>query len=86
MTATVPVRVTVLPVWDDVPLELPGSATVAEVKRRALEAARAKGAPEEFTVKFRGIELRDESASLEAAGIPSGAALVVLRRRRVAVR
>ena len=40
----------------------------------------------EFIVKFRGVELRDETSTLSAAGVPDGGALIVLRRRRRAVR
>jgi len=70
-------------VWDEVFLELPGDAPVAEVKRRALERARVTRDPAEFVLKFRGAELADESLPLSHAGlVPNGALMLLSRRRR----
>jgi hypothetical protein len=85
MTGTLSVRVTVLDAWDAIPLELPPSTTIAAVKRQALDAARVVAAPADFLVKFRGVELAEESRSLADVAFPTGGALIVLRRRRRAV-
>ncbi len=86
MTGSVPVRVTVADVWDAVPLDLPPSTSLAELKREALRRTRVRHDPAEYVVKFRGAEMLDESATLKDAGIPPNAALIVLPRRRRPVR
>jgi hypothetical protein len=69
--------------WDEVPLDLPSAASVAELKRAALEATRVNRDPDEYVMKFRGFELLDESRSLADAGlVPNGAVIVLPRRRR----
>jgi len=69
--------------WDEISLELPSVTSLADVKRRALEAAHVRGDPSEYLLKFRGAELRDESRSLAEAGlVPNGALIVIPRRRR----
>lgn len=86
MSDSLPVRVTVLEAWDDVTLNLPAETTLTEVKRRALDAVRVVEDPADFLVKFRGAELPDESRTLADVAFPAGGALIVLRRRRRAVR
>jgi hypothetical protein len=86
MTGSVPVRVTVADVWDTVPLELPPSTSLADLKREALLQTRVRHDPAEYVVKFRGAEMLDESVTLKDAGIPPNAALIVLPRRRRPVR
>lgn len=77
-------RAQVPEVWDAVRIEAPRSATVLEVKRRALaelvpdEAADA----EEFVVKVRGFEVLDETMSLDGAGVHDGSTLLITSRRR----
>jgi hypothetical protein len=73
-------------VWDELPLEVPADTTVGELKRQALSIPRIQRDPSDYVMKFRGFELRDESASLEAAGLVPNAALVVIPRRRRAAR
>jgi hypothetical protein len=69
--------------WDEVPLDLPSSASLAELKRAALEATKVNRDPDEYVLKFRGFELLDESRSLADAGlVPNGAVIVLPRRRR----
>ena len=81
---TIVVRAQVPEVWDAVRIEAPRSATVLEVKRRALaelvpdEAADA----EEFVVKVRGFEVLDETMSLDGAGVRNGSTLLITSRRR----
>ena len=86
MTGTLPVRVMVQDAWDQVLLDLPAVTPLAEVKRQALQATRVTGNPDAYLLKFRGAELEDESRSLAEAGLVPNGALIVLRRRRRAVR
>jgi hypothetical protein len=86
MTADVELRVRVLDSWDDVVMRLPAQTPIADVKRRALEAAHITADPGGFLVKFRGAEVRDESRSLADERVPGDGALIVMRRRRVPVR
>lgn len=81
-----PLRVTVLDAWDAIPLVPAAGETIASLKRRALEAARVIEDPAAFVVKHLGATIRDEAQAPAALGIPEGAALIVLRARRTAVR
>lgn len=83
MTDNLRLRVTVQDAWDEVPLDLPSAASLAELKRAALEATKVNRNPDEYVLKFRGFELLDESRSLADAGlVPNGAVIVLPRRRR----
>lgn len=86
MSATIPLRVMVLDAWVEVPLEPADTTSIRSLKQDALSTARVTAPPEDFTVKFHGAELRDESRTLVEAGIPARAHLIVLRRRRRPVR
>ncbi len=86
MTDLLPLRVMVHDVWDEVKLDVPGSASVGEVKRLALERARVARDPDGYHVKHRGAELRDETRSIVEEGIAPNAPLIVLSRRRRPVR
>ncbi|HUR93646.1 MAG TPA: EsaB/YukD family protein [Gemmatimonadales bacterium] len=86
MTPSMPVRVRVADAWDEVPLELPATTPLGEVKRLALQATRQIGDPAGYVIKFRGAELLDESRSLSEAGLVANGALIVLRKRRAPVR
>jgi hypothetical protein len=86
VTADVELRVRVLDAWDDVVIRVPGPTPIADVKRRALDAAHVTDDPAGFLVKFRGAEVRDESRSVHDERVPSDGALIVMRRRRVPVR
>ena len=80
-------RVTVTDAWRVVALTLSPQTPVAELKRRALEGAGIGAARAgQYEVKVGGALVRDEGVRLDAAGVPDGAALVVLPRRRRAVR
>jgi hypothetical protein len=83
VTDNLRLRVTVQDAWDEVPLDLPTAASLAELKRAALEATKVNRDPDEYVLKFRGFELLDESRSLADAGlVPNGAVIVLPRRRR----
>jgi hypothetical protein len=86
MTGTVPLRVMVLDAWDAVTLDLPLSTSLGDLKREALARARVRGDPNQYLVKFRGAVLDDERRSLQEAGVPANAPLIVLSRRRRPVR
>ena len=86
MSDTLPVRVMVQDVWDEISLDLPSATPLAEVKRRALEATRVMRDPAGYVLKFRGAELQDESESLAQAGVVPNGALIVLPKRRRPVR
>jgi hypothetical protein len=83
---TFPVRVTVLDAWEAVDLAVEPGTPVTELKRRALAAARIRGDPDDYVVKFRGAELGENGPSLAQAGVGPNAALIVLPRRRFPVR
>lgn len=86
MMDRVNVRVRILDAWDDIHLAVATDATVGELKRQVLDMIEESDAADEFVVKFRGVEMRDENRTLAVAGVPDDAALIVLRRRRRAVR
>ena len=86
MSGELPLRIMVEDAWDEISLELPVSTSLADMKRRALEAAQVHRDPNGYVLKFRGAELRDESRSLAEAGLVANGALIVLPRRRRPVR
>ena len=86
MTGDLRVRVHVLEAWDEVVMERPAATSIASIKEQALTAAHVAGDPDDFLVKFRGAELRDQTRSLADEQVPGDGALIVVRRRRVAVR
>ncbi|HET7024228.1 MAG TPA: hypothetical protein VFI39_03380 [Gemmatimonadales bacterium] len=86
MSATMPIRVRVHDAWEEVGLDLDAGTRLSDVKRRALAGARRVGDPDAYEIKFRGAPILDESTSLEGAGVVRNAELIVLPRRRQAVR
>lgn len=86
MTATIPLRVTVLDTWDEVRLEVPPATPIAEVKRAALAHSHIRRPAEGYVVKYKGAELYEGVRTLAEAGVVPNAALVVLSRRRVPVK
>jgi hypothetical protein len=84
--AALRLRVTVSDGWRTVTVRLPASRTAGEVKRLALEGAGLDPRHEErYELKYGGGRLADAEL-LSAAGVPDGAALVVLPLRRRPVR
>ena len=82
MTPLLPVRVMVTDAWDEVPLQLPSSATLGQLKRQALEATRVTRAPAGYLVKYRGAELSDQQSLGESGGVPKAGLIVLAHRRR----
>jgi len=72
--------------WDEVFLELSDTTPLSELKRQALERTYVDGNPSEYLIKYRGAAVQDESRSLADAGLLPNAPLIVLARRRRAVR
>jgi len=73
--------------WLPVSLDARPEDTVAGLKTRALAACHIPGdRAEAYEVKFGGALVRDEAATLGQLGVKTGASLVILRRRRRAVR
>ncbi len=86
MSGTLPIRVTVLDTWDEVPLRVAPATPIADVKRAALARAGVRRAPEHYCVKYRGAELYEGGRTLSEAGVVPNGALIVLPRRRTPVR
>lgn len=81
------VRVMVTTVWEQVPVQVDDSTTVAQLKHEALRAALKTTAGEAgFLVKFRGAPVLDESITLGRLGVVPNAPLIVLPARRQPVR
>jgi hypothetical protein len=81
------VRVQCAEAWDAVRVELTPSTRVLDVKRAAMSVLM----PDvddigEHVVKLNGFEIIDERQSLEAAGALDGSTLLIMSRRRRAVR
>lgn len=80
-------RVQAAELWDTIRVDAPASASVASVKRAALERFFPDGAAaDDFVVKLRGFEILNENASLEASGARDGSTLLIASRRRRPVR
>jgi hypothetical protein len=80
-------RVQAAEVWDAVRVEAAPTTRVREVKQAAMAALLPDmDDVEAFVVKLHGIEIRDESVTLEAAGVQDASTLFLMGRRRRAVR
>ena len=81
------VRVWVIDMWDAVELPVTPSYTFAQVKLASLEDATGRRVdPSDYAIKFRGAVVPDESETLDAAGVPNGAPMIVVPARRRPVR
>ncbi len=81
------VRVWVTDVWDAVELPVTRGDTFARVKAASLQEATGRSVdPSDYTIKFRGAVVSDESETLDAAGVPNGAPMIVIPTRRQPVR
>ncbi len=83
---SIPVRVTVLDTWDEIALNVPPAARVADVKAQALAQAKVCRPATDYLLKFRGAEVSEGETTVAQAGIVPNAGIVVLARRRSAVR
>ena len=80
-------RVQCAEAWDAVRVELSRATSVLDVKRAAMSVLM----PDvddigEYVVKLNGFEVHDERQSVEAVGALDGSTLLVMSRRRRAVR
>lgn len=76
------VRVMVTDVWNDVSLEFPWSATVRDLKHRALTSLHVPRDPSTYVLKYRGAAIGDDDATLADIGLVENAHVIVLPRRR----
>lgn len=84
---TMAIKVTVGDTWMPRTMAVAPTDTVAEVKAKALAAERiAPAEHHRYEVKVGGAVVRDESRTLAASGIRSGAPVVILARFRRPVR
>lgn len=84
---TLTVRVGMPEVWDTVRIEASSAATVAELKRAALEVLYPKALSDgNVVMKLRGFEIFDEQASITDAGARDGSCFYMSFRRRRPVR
>ena len=82
----IPIRVMVLDTWEEIGLTVPPTTKVADLKARVLAEAKVRHPAGEYLVKFRGAEVGEGATTVADAGIVPNAGLVVLPRRRSAVR
>lgn len=83
---TLPLRVMLTDVWDEFRLDLPPETLLSQVKQRVLDLGRVTEDPARYVVKYRGAQLANEGKSLAELGVVRNAALIMLPRRRQAVR
>ena len=82
-----PVRVMVTTAWEQVPVQVDDTTTVAQLKREALRAALKTAEHEQgYVVKFRGALVQDESVTLRTLGAVANSPFIVLPGRRQPVR
>jgi len=81
------IRVQGADLWDSIRIESPPDEAVLSIKLRALQALYPDADfHEDYAVKLGGIEVLDEEASLSEAGVRDGSILLLIHRRRRAVR
>ena len=74
--------------WDAVRVDVSPSTTVAAVKRAAMHELMSDALADldAFVVKLHGVEIARESESVQAAGAIDGSSLLIMARRKRAVR
>ena len=83
----VTVRVQLLEAWEAVLVDAPANEPVVAIKVAALAVLDPSADfHDDFVVKHRGVEVRDESCGLADAGIPAHATISISHRRRTPVR
>lgn len=82
----IPVRVLVLDTWDEISFDVPPTARIADLKAQALTAAHVVHPADRYLVKYRGAEVPEGDVTMADAGVVANAGLIVMGRRRVAVR
>lgn len=86
-TSWLTLRVHSAEAWDAVRVETTSGTTVRRVKQAALAVLMPEvDALDNYVVKLHGHEIRNEALSLSEADVRNGATLLVMSRRRRAVR
>lgn len=81
------IRVQCAEAWDAVRAMVTPDTTVAGVKQAAMAVLMPDvDNRDEYVVKLHGFEVAREDASIESAGVRDGSTLLVMSRRRRAVR
>ena len=81
------IRVEASDVWETVRVTARPATSVADLRRRVVEALfPADAHPDEFVMKLRGWELLDPRASLGDSGVVDGSIVLLAYRRRRPVR
>ena len=84
---TITLRVEAADLWETVRVTARPSTSVADLRRRVVEALFPEGSqPDEFVLKLRGWEVLDPRASLADAGAVDGSIMLLAYRRRRPVR
>jgi hypothetical protein len=87
MAMPIQVRVTLADTWATSTMDARADESVRSLKQRVLDASRIPAERGDgYEVKHGGVPVKDESRSLSALGIKTGAALIVLSKRRRPVR
>lgn len=85
--AAITVRVQLPELWETVAVRCGAAVSVAALKAAALEAFGQRLHPaHEYVMKLRGHEVRDEAATLAAAGARDGSTFLLTYRHRRPVR
>lgn len=85
--AAISVRVQLPELWETVAVRCGGAVSVAALKGGALEAFGQRLHPaHEYVMKLRGYEVRDEAATVTAAGAQDGSTFLLTYRHRRPVR
>ena len=81
------VRVQLLEQWETLAWDVATLTTVAMLKRESLIACGLPHASaDDYVLKLRGIDVRDESETVPASGARDGSTYLLTHRRRRAVR
>ena len=81
------IRVELPEQWDTIAFDARSDTTVSALKRQALaQFGLGSEMPEEFVIKLRGFEVRDEDATLTDTGALAGSTFLLSWRRRRPVR
>ena len=86
-TATMHIRVQAAELWNTIRVDAAPGESVLGVKLAALAAFYPDGAiSDDFVVKLHGFEILHENESISSVGVSDGSTLLLIRRRRRAVR
>jgi hypothetical protein len=85
--ATMHIRVQAAELWSTVRVDSAPNESVLAVKLAALASFYPEGVTaDDFVVKLHGFEILHENESIKSSGVMDGSTLLLIRRRRRAVR